>query len=76
MKSEDDSEGERILLKGDPGMGKTTVSKKAAYDWAMGILKVFSIIFFVFLKLVKPGDSIENVIIQQTPMLESIPLNP
>ena len=27
-----DSEGERILFKGDPGMGKTTVSKKAAYD--------------------------------------------
>ena len=37
--SEDDSEGERILSKGDPGMGKTTVSKKAAYDWAKGILK-------------------------------------
>ena len=70
--SDSDSEGERILLKGDPGMGKTTVSKKSAYDWATGILKVFTIVFFVFLKLVKPGDSMENIIIQQTPVLDSL----
>ena len=69
-----ESEGERILFKGDPGMGKTTVSKKAAYDWAMGIFETFTIVFFVFLKLVKPGDLIENVIIQQTPILESLGL--
>ena len=74
LKSEDDSEGERILFKGDPGMGKTTVCKKASYDWAKGILKAFTIVFFVFLKLVKPGDSIENVIIQQTPILEGLQL--
>ena len=76
LESEDDSdsEGERILFKGDPGMGKTTVSKKAAYDWAMGLFKTFTIVFFVFLKLVKPGDSIESVIIEQTPALEGLGL--
>ena len=55
-------------------MGKTTVSKKAAYDWAMGIFKTFTIVFFVFLKLVKPGDSIESIIIEQTPALEGLGL--
>ena len=76
LKSEDDSdsEGERILFKGDPGKGKTTVSKKTAYDWAKGIFKAFTIVFFVFLKLVKPGDSIESVIIEQTPVLEGLGL--
>ena len=69
-----DTDGERILFKGDPGMGKTTVSKKAAYDWAMGIFKTFAIVFFVFLKLVKPGDSIESIIIEQTPVLEGLGL--
>ena len=43
-----DSEGERILFKGDPGMRKTTVSKKAAYDWAMGIFKTFTIVYLYF----------------------------
>ena len=76
LNSEDGREGERILFKGDQGMGKTTVSKKAAYDWAMGILKAFTIVFFVFLKLVEPGDSISNVIIQQTSCLESLRLKP
>ena len=32
--------------------------------------KVVSVVFFVFLKLVRPGDAIENVIIEQSPMLE------
>ena len=69
-----DSDGERILFKGDPGMGKTTVSKKAAYDWAVGILKAFTIVFFVFLKLVKPLIPKGKLIIQQTPVLESLQL--
>ena len=64
--------GKKVLFKGEPGMGKTTVGKKIGWDWAMGILKTFQIVFFVFLKLVKPGDSIENVIIQQTPVLKGL----
>ena len=62
----------RILGKGDPGIGKTTFSKKAAWDWARGIFTTFSIVFFVSLKLVQPGDAIENMIIQQTPVLQGL----
>ena len=58
-----------ILFKGDPGMGKTTLVKKVTFDWAKGIFTAVSIVFFVFLKLVNPGDAIENVIIDQTPVL-------
>ena len=52
-------------MKGDPGMGKSTLGRKIGWDWARGIFKRYSIVFFVALKLVKPGDSIENGILQQ-----------
>ena len=56
----------KILLKGGPGMGKTSLSKKIAWDWAKRLFVKVSIVFFVFLKLVKPGDFIEDAIVQQT----------
>ena len=62
----------KILIKGDPGIGKTSLVKKIAWDWAKGHFVKVSIVFFVFLKLVKPGDFIENAIIKQTPVLEGI----
>ena len=37
---------------------------------------MFSMIFFVFLKFVKPGEPIENVIIQQNPELEGLNVTP
>ena len=46
--------------------------KKVAWDWAKGIFTAVSIVFFVFLKLVNPGDAIENVIIDQIPVLEGL----
>ena len=52
-------------MKGDPGMGKTTLGKKMGY--MIGLRGVFESVFnrflcsFVFLKFVKPGESIENV---------------
>ena len=62
----------KILAKGDPGIGKTSLVKKIAWDWAKGIFTKVSIVFFVFLKLVKPEDTIENAIIMQTPELEGM----
>ena len=64
-KSMQSDTGDKILAKGDPGMGKTTWSKKVAWDWAKGLFQTFSLVLFVFLKLVKPGSTIENTIIEQ-----------
>ena len=62
----------KILLKGDPGMGKTTLSKKIGWDWARKIFDYFRVIFVVFLKLVRPEEAIENVILSQYPVLEGL----
>ena len=62
----------KVLLKGKPGFGKTTLAKKMALDWARGVFTTFSIVLFVILKLVNPGDAIENVIIKQNFWLEGL----
>ena len=64
--------GKRILLKGKPGMVKSTLIRKMSRDWAKKEFKTFYIVFFVFLKLVRPDEAIENIIIQQTPVLEDL----
>ena len=64
--------GEKILMKGDPGMGKTTQYKKISWDWAMKLFTYFHVVFFVFLKLVKTGDVIESVIIKQNPYMKGL----
>ena len=62
----------KVLLKGEPGIGKTTLAKKMALDWARGVFTTFSIVLFVILKLAHPGDAIENVIIKQNYFLEGL----
>ena len=62
----------KILLKGDPGMGKTTFSKKIGWDWARKIFELYRVVFVVFLKLVRPEKAIENVILSQYPVLEGL----
>ena len=42
--------GKGILAKGDPGMGKSTLAKKIAWDCARRLFTAYSIIFFVFFK--------------------------
>ena len=66
----------KILLKGDPGIGKTTLMKKISWDWAKKIFTQFSIVFFIFLKLVEPGEPIESIIIKQIPELEGMSVSP
>ena len=60
-------ERNKILTKGEPGVG---------CDWSRALFKMYSIVFFVHLKLVKPGDSIENVILQQHIELRGLNISP
>ena len=64
--------GQRVLLTGDPGMGKTMLCKKITWDWSRKLFTKFSIVFLVFLKLVKSGASIESIIMEQNSFLNSI----
>ena len=64
----------KVLIKGHPGVGKTTLIKKMGWDWAKGIFTTFSILFVVFLKFAKPGEPIENIIINSLPDLEGVNL--
>ena len=66
----------KILIKGDPGIGKTTLVKKIAWDWAKGQFSKISIVFFLYLKSVKPDEAIENAIIEQMPELEGLHIAP
>ena len=50
--------------------------KKMGWDWAIGMFKKFSIVFFVFLKLVRPQETIENIIIHQHPILKATSVKP
>ena len=61
----------KILAKGDPGIGKTTLAKKIAWDWAKKDFKNFSLILIVFLKLVHQVDTLENHIKQRSIAIES-----
>ena len=57
--------GQKILIQGEHGRGKSTLAKKIAYDWAMKLFTTFSIVIFVPLSIAKPGDCIEDVIVDQ-----------
>ena len=62
----------KILIKGHLGMGKTSLVKKIAWDWAKFFFDKVSIVFFVFLKSVKPGDLTEDAILWQNPVLKGL----
>ena len=64
--------GKRVLGKGEPGIGKTTLAKKITWDWATGKFTSFCVVFFVMLKLAQPGDAIESVIVAQNEWIEGM----
>ena len=66
-------EGTRILVKGDPGIGKTTFTHKVAYDWAAGNLPQFDLVLVLKLKFSSKHQTIESMVIDQ---LKTISDNP
>ena len=69
-------QGRKILMKGDPGVGKSTLMKKITFDWTNGDFDAVSPLFFVALKFVKPGEAIENVIVGKTYGLKGLNVTP
>ena len=60
-----------VLIEGSPGMGKTTLSLKLAYDWAMGRMpSKFPPVHLVFLLRCRDmkGDILETIIEQLLPL--------
>ena len=57
--------GKNTLVKGNHSTGRTVLCKKISWDWATGKFTTYSVVFFVSLKLVRPGEALENVIIDQ-----------
>ena len=68
--------GRKILMKGKPGVGKSTLMKKITFDWANGDFDAVLLVFFVALKFVKPGEAIENVIVGKTYGLKGLNVTP
>ena len=62
----------KIFIKAGPGMGKTTLGRKIGHDWSKGIFNKFTAVFFVALKLVEQGESIENAILKQHGELQGL----
>lgn len=73
---EENQHTKRILVKGDPGIGKTTFLRKVAWDWAKEIFKPFSLIFLIILRFVNPSHSIEEMIVEQNPILKGSEICP
>ena len=62
--------GTRILIQGDPGIGKTAFIHKLALDWTLGELDYFDAVFVLKLRYVEPNQSIPFIIIEQIATLK------
>ncbi len=53
-------------------MGKTTLSKKMAWDWARNSFDRFDLVLVVFLKFVREDETIETAIVNQNRWMEEL----
>ena len=58
-------EGTRILVIGEPGIGKTTFVHKLAYDWVTGNLDLFDVVLIIKVKFADKTQSIPSMIRDQ-----------
>ena len=58
-----------ILIRGNPGVGKSTLLKKVAWHWAAENFRSFRVVLFATLKLLCSNDTIEDIMIQQNDIL-------
>ena len=52
----------RILIFGGYGTGKSTLSKKIAYDWAVNRFKRFAVVFYIDMRFWEPGDDLGKLV--------------
>ena len=68
------AKAKKILFKGDPGYRENNIFTKSGMGLGNRCLycSVCSVYFFLTMKLAKPGESIENLIIQQNPVVAAL----
>ncbi len=65
----------KVLCKGDPGVGKTTLAKKIVDDWAQGYSTEFSLVLLLNLRSVDPKNEVEMMILEQNEWLKERGIN-
>ena len=55
----------RILIMGDGGLGKSTLAKKIAYDWAVNRFKRFAVVLYIDMRFWVPGKLATNQIMSE-----------
>ena len=55
----------RILILGGYGAGKSTLSKKIAYDWAVDRFKSFAVVLYIDMRFWVPGDDLGKLVTNQ-----------
>ncbi len=54
-----------IWLLGEPGIGKSTLVEKIAYDWAVSEWNMFELVMLVPLKRIHPDDSVDCIFLNE-----------
>ncbi|XP_070555989.1 NLR family CARD domain-containing protein 4-like isoform X2 [Ptychodera flava] len=64
---EEGQHAQRIRIEGPPAMGKSTLCRKIAYDWACGELEQYKLLFFLEMRHVTGSKVIDEIFSQLLP---------